>query len=123
MSANKKGSKQTPSLEEALAFGMDNMEALVKSSAILAKGAQDLNKMWLDMTRTSFANAAAAFQTLADCGDARKLAQAQGDIAKRGYDKFVSDGCKVSDFTSALAATAMEPIAGRYGAAVEKLDE
>jgi phasin family protein len=107
-------------IEAAVAAGKDNMDALVKSGAMLAKGAQDFNALWFDFAQASTEDGIAATKAILGCKTLQQVAEVQGDLVKGGYDKLVTESRKMSDMSVKVAENAAKPIAGRVNVAVEK---
>ena len=109
--------------EEVVAFGKDNVEAVMESSAILAKGAQEFNKAWFDLAQVSVDQNVAATKALLGCKTVKELAEVQSGLATRNYDTLVADGRKLSDMSVKLAEDVARPVNARVNAAMDKLSK
>lgn len=121
--AVKAGADAFQGYEEVVAFGKDNVDAVMESSSILAKGVQDFNKIWFDLAQASVDQNVAATKALLGCKSAKDLAQVQSGLATRNYDALVVDGRKLSDMSVKLAEAVAKPVNARVNAAMDKLSK
>jgi phasin family protein len=114
-----KGKDMFKGYEDVVAFGKDNVEAMVKASTIWSKGLQTMGATVYSLTQASVEEGVTAAKALMSCKNVQDYTSLQADLAKTGYEKFVKEAGKVSEATVKLAEEAMEPIAARVNAAVE----
>ncbi len=105
--------------DDLAGFGKDNVEAVMTSGAILAKGVQDLNDMWLGFAQASVEGAVGAAQAMFGCKTLPEVVEVQTGLAQAQYEKFVTDSRRLSDMSAKLAENASAPIAARVTVAVE----
>ena len=109
--------------DELAGFGKDNVEAVMTSGAILAKGVQDLNDVWLGLARASVEDAVGAAKALFGCKTLPEMVEVQTGLAQAQYEKFVEDSRRLSAMSAKLAENASAPINARVTVAVEKFNK
>jgi len=107
--------------DELTKHGKENVEAIVKSSQILAKSAEELTKAVAAFTQASVEMATKANQAFMGVKSVQDLAEIQSELAKSSFDHFIAGASKISDMTVKVANEAMEPISQRINVAVEKI--
>ncbi|MCW8862974.1 MAG: phasin family protein, partial [Rhodospirillales bacterium] len=106
--------------EDAVVFGKENVEAMVQSSTVVAKGMQNIGSAWADFMKASFDANVAAAKKAASCKDMNEIVAIQADVAKAGYDALVKESGKLSGETVKLAEEAWAPLGSRVNATMEK---
>ncbi|MSO92974.1 MAG: phasin family protein [Rhodospirillales bacterium] len=106
---------------DVVAYGKDNVEAFVKSSTILVKGVQDLNKAWLSLAQVSVEESVEATKKIFGAKNVNDAVSIQSDLARANYEKLVNETRKMSDMAVKLAEEVATPITNRVNATVEKL--
>lgn len=113
--------KGTETLGEATEFAKGNVEALVESGKILAAGAQDLGKTYVEEAKSAYETLSADLKEMAAIKSPTELFQLQGKIARRNFDAFVATTSKNTEAVLKLANDSFAPISGRVNLAAEKL--
>jgi|GEM_PF-2655137 len=106
-------------LEDAVSMGRDNVEAFVKASSVLAKGVQDINKIWFDLAQSNLESGVMATKAVLSCESLPELVEVQADYAKKQYDKVVADSRKLTDASKKLADEASKPLQERANSTLE----
>ena len=106
--------------EEYTAFSKANLDALVKSGTVAAKGAEDLNKELLAFARASFDKSVAAGRALLSAKSINEVVELQNSYAKQSFDSFVAEATKLQELSVKVANEAFAPLNARVNAAVEK---
>ncbi len=105
--------------DDLAGFGKDNVEAVLTSGAILAKGAQDLNNVWLGLAQASVEDAGGAAKALFGCKTLPEVVEVQTGLAQAQYEKLVAESRRLSTMSAKLAENASAPITARVTVAVE----
>ena len=113
--------KGTETLSEATEFAKGNVEAIVESSKILATGAQDLGKTYVEEAKSAYETLTADLKEIAAIKSPTELFQLQGKIMRRNFDALVATSSKNTEAAMKLANDAFAPISGRVNLAAEKL--
>jgi phasin family protein len=113
--------KSSEALTEATEFTRGNVEAIVESGKILAGGAQDFGKTYVEEAKSAYETLTADLKELAAVKSPTELFQLQGKIARRNFDALVANGSKTTEAAIKLASEAFAPISGRVNVAAEKL--
>ncbi|NQV47569.1 MAG: phasin family protein [Rhodospirillaceae bacterium] len=109
--------------EDFLAIGQGNVEALVESGSLFAKGVQEFNKIWFDLAQASALESANVAKTVLACKTLPEMLEVQGNLGKSNYEKMLADGQKLSGLSMKLAEEVSQPISARVNVAVEKLSK
>jgi phasin family protein len=113
--------KGTETFAEATEFAKGNVEALVESGKILAAGAQDLGKGYIEEAKSAYETLSADLKEMAAIKSPTELFQLQGKIARRNFDALVATSSKNTEAFVKLANESFAPISGRVNLAAEKL--
>ena len=113
--------KSTEALTEATEFAKGNVEAIVESGKILAGGAQDLGKSYVDEAKSAYETLTGDLKEMAAVKSPTELFQLQGKIMRRNFDMLVATSSKNTEAMMKLASEAFAPISGRVNVAAEKL--
>ena len=120
---NKAATDAIKGYEQAVAYGQESVDAVMKSNAIFVKGLQDINTVLFGLAQTSLEESVAATQKLFDCKTVADVIAAQADLAKTGYAKAIEDSRKISELTVKVAEASSQPITKQVNAAVEKFSK
>ena len=101
------------------ALQKDAFDALVRSSEILARGAEALGKEYFAFAQdTATANSEAAKALLA-ARSLQEVADLQSRIVRTNIDKSVDESGKLSEMSLKIASEAFEPLQKQISVAVE----
>ncbi|WP_185961297.1 phasin family protein [Telmatospirillum sp. J64-1] len=104
------------SYEEIMAFGKGNIEAMVKSSTLAAKGFEEMGKAYQSLAGQSAEKAQAAAKALAACKTPQELIEVQTKLTREGIETAVAESRKFAEMTSTVIASSMEPLNARIAA-------
>ena len=107
--------------EELAELTRGNVEAIVASSKIAAKGVESMGQDAAAFGRKSFEDASAAFKSFTDVKSATDFFKLQGDFARSAFDAAVAESARVSENVLKLAGDVVEPINSRYAVAAERV--
>ena len=122
-SKNKAATDAIKGYEQAVAYGKENVDAVMKSNAIFVKGLQDINTVLFGLAQTSMEDSVAATQKLFGCKTVADVMDTQADLAKTGYAKAIEDSQKISELTAKVAEAASQPISSQVNATAEKFSK
>ncbi len=120
---NKAATDAIKGYEQAVAYGKESVDAVMKSNAIFVQGLQDLNTVLFGLAKTSLEESVAATQKLFECKTVADVMGAQADLAKTGYAKAVEDSRKISELSAKVAEAASQPITKQVNEVVEKFSK
>lgn len=115
--------KGTEAFAEATEFTKGNVEALVESGKILAAGAQDLGKGYVEEAKSAYETFTGDIKEVAAVKSPTELFQLQGKIFRRNFDSLVATSSKNTEALVKLANEAFAPLSGRVDLAAEKLSK
>jgi len=107
--------------EELTDLTKGNIEAIVASARVAAKGAETLTQEAADYSKKSFENATGALKSFAAVKSPTELFQLQSEFAKTSFDSAVAEASKFSEAWMKLAGDVFQPLSSRYAVAAEKL--
>ena len=122
-SKNKAATDAIKGYEQAVAYGKENVDAVMKSNAIFVKGLQDINTVLFGLAQTSLEDSVAATQKLFGCKTVADVMDTQADLAKTGYANAIEDSQKISELTAKVAEAASQPISSQVNATAEKFSK
>lgn len=108
-------------VEELADLTRGNVEALVASSKVAAKGIESLSQDAAEYSRKSFEEASTALKSLAEVKSATDLFKLQGDYARAAFDAAIAESARVSETVLKIAGDVAEPITSRYTVAAERV--
>ena len=106
--------------EEMFAFSQGNVEAVTRSSQILASGMQDLSQSVAASARASVDDTMNTFKALAAVKSFKEAMDLQTGLFRGILERAVSQTSQMTDSTVKLSEQAMAPITARMSIAAEK---
>ncbi|MET4896817.1 phasin family protein [Sphingomonadaceae bacterium jetA1] len=113
--------KSAKLFEEAVAFSKENLEAVVESSKIAAKGAETLGQGAADYAKRSFETATQTLKTLSSVKSPTEFMKLQSDFARSAFDSLVAETSRSTETVMKLAGEIAQPISNRFAVAAEKM--
>jgi phasin family protein len=113
--------KSTKLVEEMTDLAKGNIEAVVASSKVAARGVETLSQEAADYGRRSFEQASNAFKSFAEVKSPTEFFKLQSDFARSAFDGVVAETSKMSEAMIKLAGEVAEPISSRYAIAAERV--
>ena len=113
--------KSTKLVEEANDFAKGNVEALVESGRIAAKGFESFGQEAAEYSRKSFETATAALKTMASVKSPTEFFKLQSDFVRGAFDSYVAEASKNTEALLKLAGDAAQPLSNRVAVAAEKV--
>jgi phasin family protein len=112
--------KSTQLAAEANDFAKGNLEAIVESSKITAKGFETFGQDAAEYSRKSFESATAALKGLSAVKSPTDFFKLQSDYFRSAFDSIVAETSKNTEAMIKLAGEASQPLSNRVAVAVEK---
>ncbi len=113
--------KNAKIVEEFAEITRGNVEAIVASSKVAAKGIETMSQRAAEYGRTSFEGATSAFRGFAEIKSATDLFKLQGDFVRSTFDSAVAESARVSETMLKLAGDVAEPLTSRYTVAADRV--
>ena len=107
--------------EEFVTFGQGNVEALVKSSQVVASGMQDITKQLAAAMQASLDETMTTFRAMAGVRSIKEAIDLQTTLARNTVEKTLTQTSHVADASFKIAEQAIAPIAGRVSLAVDRI--
>ena len=112
--------KSTVLIAEANEFAKGNLEAVVESGKIAAKGLESFGQDAADYGRKSFETATAALKSMSAVKSPTELFKLQSDFFRTSFDSYVAEASKNTAALIKLAGDAAQPLSNRVAVAAEK---
>ena len=109
--------------EDFVSFGQGNVEALVRSSQIVATGLQDIGKMMAVSAQASMAEAMETFRALSGVRSMQEAIDLQATLARSVVEKTLTQTGQVAETSLKLAEQAIAPITSRMSLAVQSFSK
>ena len=113
--------KGTKLFEEANEFSKGNIEAIVESGKIAAKGFESFGQDAADYSRKQFEGATAALKSLSTIKSPTDFFKLQSDYVRSSFDSIVAQTSKNTEAMLKLAGEVAQPISNRVALAAEKV--
>jgi phasin family protein len=113
--------RNTRIAEQFTDLSKGNVEAMVASTKIVAKGLETVGQEVAEYSRKSFEDASSALRSFAEVKSATDFFRLQSDFVRGQFDGFVSESSKLSETMIKLAGDVAEPLASRYSVAAERV--
>jgi phasin family protein len=113
--------KSTKLVEEANEFAKGNLEAVVESGKIAAKGFESFGQDAAEYSRKSFETATAALKSMSAVKSPTELFKLQSDFFRTSFDSYVAEASKSTEALIKLASDAAQPLSNRVAVAAEKV--
>ncbi len=114
--------KAMKTAEAMFAFTQGNMEAVTRSSQILATGMQDLGQTVAATARASVDDTMNTFKALAAVKSVREAMELQTTLFRAIVERAASQTSQMTDSGMKLSEQAMAPITARLSLAAEKFN-
>ncbi|WP_448191221.1 phasin family protein [Azospirillum sp. sgz301742] len=109
------------SYEELNALTKSNVDAVVQSSTIVAKGAEQAGKQVAAFTQASLEQSVATGKAVLAVKSIRELVELQNSYVKQSFDALVAETTKLQELSVKVANEALAPLNARVNLAVEKI--
>lgn len=107
--------------EELVELTKGNVEAMVSSARVAARGSETLSQEAADYGRKSLESMMAMLKSYAAVKSPTELFQLQSDYARASFDSAVAEASKLSESMIKLAGEVAQPLSSRYAVAADKL--
>lgn len=111
--------KVSKSLEDVAAFSQDNMDALMKSSSVAVKAAEEMNAEIMSFSKKSVEEAVASAKEMSSIKTVPEFVEKQAAFAKTSLDGYMKQAAKFNEMFMAAAKDVAEPMNLRAGAAAD----
>jgi len=113
--------RNTRFAEELTELGRGNVEAMVASTKIVAKGLETVGQEVAEFGRKSFEDASAALRGFAEVKSPADFFRLQTEFVRSQFDNSVAETSKLSEVMIKLAGEVAEPMTNRATVAAERV--
>lgn len=108
-------------VEDATAFHKGNIEALVESAKVAAKGAEEIAQYTAEYGRKAIEQATSNAKSFAAVKSPTEAFKLQSDYAKSAFDAAIAESAKFTENYLKLLGSIAQPISNRVAVAAEKI--
>jgi phasin family protein len=105
---------------DATTLGQENVEAIVQSSTLFFKGAEDILKTYTTLAQEAAQKNAEGLQSLLGCKTLNELTETQNKLAKDSFEGFIAQATKLSELSLKVAKESLEPINAQVNKTVKR---
>ncbi len=105
--------------EDLFSFGKENVEALVQSSTLAAKGFEELVKAYAAYTGQTIDKANATVKALATAKSPTEFVQLQAQLTKENTESLLAEPKKLAEIVNTIVTSSLEPIQARFKVAAD----
>ena len=116
------GLEMSKGFEDASQFGQENVEAMVASSKVIAKAAEEMNAEVIAFSKKNYEDSMAAVKEMGSVKSVSDFFEMQTSMAKTSFEGFVAEATKLNEMYAAAAKDAFAPINARFTAAADMDD-
>lgn len=102
-------------------LSQDNVDAVVRSSTVMAKGLEVLSKEMMDFARLSFEDNVAATKAIFGAKTLNDLVNLQTQYTRKNFDQAVVESTRLTELSVKVANDAFEPIKARVDVTVGQM--
>jgi phasin family protein len=113
--------RNTRLAEELTELSKGNIEAVVASTKVAAKGLETIGQEVAEYSRKSFEDASAALKGFAEAKSATDFFRLQSDFARTQFDSLVAESSRLSETMLKLAGDVAQPLTNRASVAADKV--
>jgi hypothetical protein len=113
--------KSSKAIEELSDLAKGNVEALVESGKIAAKGIETLGQEAVDYSKKNFEKATASFKSLSTVKTPTEFFQLQSQLLSSSFDEFTKEAAKSSEAFMKLAGDVAQPLTARVTLVTDKV--
>lgn len=113
--------KSSKTFEELNDLAKGNLEAIVESSRIAAKGVEAIGQNAAEYGRVSFEKTSQTLKSFASVKSPAEFFQLQSDLVTSAFDTMASETAKTSETVLKLAGDIAQPISNRVAVVSDKL--
>jgi phasin family protein len=103
-------------MSEFGAFGKENMEAIVASATVTAKGFEAMSGRAVAFSKLAVENHMSAAKTIMGSKSVQEMVERQTEYARTAFDTYLAEMNQMSDLWSGLAKEAFKPLNERVSA-------
>ncbi|MCG5239990.1 phasin family protein [Azospirillum doebereinerae] len=111
------------SYEDLQAAGKANVEALVESSSIAAKGAEDLSREVVAYSQSALDKTITTGKALLTAKSLQEVVELQNSFLKSSFDSLIAETTRIHELSVKVTNEALAPLNARVTATVETLSK
>lgn len=106
--------------QDAAVLGQDQVDAMMKSSTIFAKGLEDIMKTCMEIAQEAGEKSQSAAKTVMACKTLNEFTDIQTKLAQASFDEFMTNATRISEKAVKVCTDAFEPINDQMGKTIKR---
>lgn len=111
--------RMSKGFEDMTQFSQDNVEAMIASSKVMAKAAEEMNAEVMAFSKKSYEDSLAAAKEMASAKSVSEYFEKHTSFAKSSFESLVAEAARLNDMYAQAAKQAFAPLNARFTAAAE----
>ena len=107
--------------QDLAALNRDNIEAVVRSSTVVAQGVESLSRELMAYAQQSIGTNIATANAIFGARSLREVIDVQNEFARSGFGSFWAESAKLTDMSLRVASDAMAPLQARFKLTMERM--
>lgn len=107
--------------DEMNSLGKENLDAVVASGTIVARGMENFSKEVFALAQSSLETSMNVAKQMMGVRSLREAVDLQTELSRTQFDKLMADGAKLTEMSMKVANEAFQPIQARVNVALEKM--
>ena len=109
--------------DEISAINQQNIDAMVKSSTIFAKGFEEISKEFFSFTQTALEMNVANTKALLGAKSIKDVVDLQSEIARKSFGSALAESAKLTEMSVEVSNKAFKPLQDQVNVTVEKMSK
>ncbi len=109
--------------DEMASLNKDNIDAVMKSSTIVAKGFESLSKEMMAFAQEAMEANMAAAKKVFGAKNLQEVMDVQSETYRTNFDKLMAESAKLAELSAKVANEAVEPLQARVQASFETVSK
>lgn len=107
--------------DEMSAINQQNLDAMVKSSTIFAKGFEQISKEFFSYTQSALEMNVASTKALFGAKSLKDVVDLQSEMARKSFDSALAESAKLTEMSVEVTNKAFKPLQDQVNVTVEKM--
>jgi phasin family protein len=106
--------------QDATSMGQSSVDALTRSSAIFAKGMEDIMKTCMEIAQEAGEKNQTIAKTMMSCKTMNEFTDMQTRLAQSSFDEFMTNATRISEKAVKLCTDTFQPINDQMGKSIKR---
>ena len=106
--------------DDAATTSKAQVDAVMLSATVFAKGMEEISRAWFELAQANAEAQVEASKAMFGAKNVNELLDAQNEVMRGGFDKFVSESSRISEMSFKVANDAAAPLQAYANSAFDK---